>query len=216
MNQLFKTIGLAIGFSIFSLAGYAQQNVSIGLETGPSISSLRGNALANETNSALHFSSAISIQYAITDVFSLRTAIGYERKGAKSFVEITSSTADPVGETTIYTNLDYLTVPVLARFTTHAGKVNLFFNAGPHAAFLLKSVSGIKEFQSMPAESYDNTSSSKRLDLGLSTGLGLSLPIGEKVALSFEVRNNLGLINNNTVKNNSINFLFGISRKVGK
>ena len=55
-------------------------------------------------------------------------------------------------------------------------------------------------------------------------GIGLAYNTKQNLALSFEVRNNLGLsnisaveiVNNGTLETNTINFLFGLTYKIGQ
>jgi Outer membrane protein beta-barrel domain len=102
-------------------------------------------------------------------------------------------------------------------------KVQFFVNAGPYFGYLIKQTF-VRTGDNIPTTTSNNTSLNNWFDTGISTGLGLSVPIKTKFAFSFEVRNNLGLynvsdvpaINNGTIKTNSINFLFGFTYKLGQ
>jgi len=105
-------------------------------------------------------------------------------------------------------------------------KTKFFLNGGPFLGYLINrtfSYPLVSVGEGNPKTStIDNTEYSKRLDFGLSGGLVLSLSLGEKINLNFELRYNRGLINTNSslvnssqiVKTNSINFLIGLSFKL--
>ena len=65
------------------------------------------------------------------------------------------------------------------------------------------------------------TSDYKTIDMGITAGIGLAIPINDKFSLSAEIRNNLGLTNISksssvTNKTNSTNLLIGVTYKFGK
>ena len=127
-----------------------------------------------------------------------------------------------VGEISTYTKFDYLTFPILVR-ATFGKKVQYFVNAGPYFGYLIKQTF-VTKGDNFPTTTTDNTSFDKRFDTGISTGLGLSIPIKSKFAFSLELRNNLGLYNvtdlpvtnSVIVKTNSTNILLGFTYKLGQ
>lgn len=138
--------------------------------------------------------------------------------------QTTDISGNPLGKITITinTNFDYLTLPILVR-ATFGKKVQFFLNAGPYFGYLIKQTF-VSKGTNFPTTTSDNTSLDKRFDTGISTGLGISVPIKTKFAFSFEIRNNLGLFNvsavpvanNGTIKTNSTNFLLGFTYKLGQ
>ncbi|HOY40073.1 MAG TPA: hypothetical protein PLK75_12315, partial [Bacteroidales bacterium] len=71
---------------------------------------------------------------------------------------------------------------------------------------------------------FDRTEYYNRVDYGITTGLGAAVPIGEKILLSFEIRNNTGIYTINKIiedyyyppiKTSSTNLLIGFSYKFG-
>ena len=202
---------------------YGQTNkFDIGVEGGPSLIFLRGNDLIdNNHKPAIGFSGGLFFQYNFKKVVSLRTNIAFERKGSVFTEQSTDINGNPLGKINTNTNFDYLTFPILVR-ATFGKRVQYFINAGPYFGYLIKQASVIKG-DNVPTITIDNTLLDKRFDIGISAGLGLSLPVKTKFAFSFEVRNNLGLykvsevpINNGTIKTNSTNFLLGFTYKLGQ
>ncbi len=202
----------------------------MGLEGSPSLTFLRGSLsylgvpdfIDNNHTATIGFSSGIFFQYNLSKVVSLRTNIAFERKGSILTSQVPTINGIPFGEVTINTNFDYLTLPILVR-TSFGEKVDFFVNVGPYFSYLLKQTS-ISKGENIPTTTTDNTSLSNRFDAGISTGLGLSVPIKTNFAFSFEARNNLGLYNvsavgeiyNEAIKTNSTNLFFGFAYKFGQ
>ena len=214
-----KYISGALLLITVSLSTYAQYNkFELGVQGGPNVSFLRFQKTPGIKNSPLFaFTGGLFFQYNVTKTFSLRVDPGLERKGyCDQF---------PFGPPNDQNEKDresfnYLTVPVLLRAAV-GNKIRYFVNAGPYVAFLLSE----KDRETPPNEAtlvYTSTSYYQTTDWGVTTGLGLSIPVHEKVSISVEVRNNLGLTNINknsgeygTIKTNTTNVLFGLAYKFG-
>jgi hypothetical protein len=206
---------------------YRQENrFDIGVEGSPSLIFLWGNDIFRDFHKpTIGFSVGLFFQFNFPKIISLRTNIAYERKGTV-VKEITTTTIDqPIDNVRMRTNDDYLIFSLLVR-ATFGKKIQFFVNVGPYFGYLIKQtyVTKFKKDNIPTTERHDGTSTFKRFDTGISTGLGLSVPIKTKFAFSFEVRNNLGLynvskfpvINNGTIKTNSTNFLVGFTYKLGQ
>ncbi|MEO6667859.1 MAG: porin family protein [Ferruginibacter sp.] len=201
----------------FMFSAVGQPSISsIGIETGPSVTSVRGNEIIQRQNNSIGYAFNIFYQHHLNKIFSLHSSIGYERKGSEFSLVATDYTGMPIGKVHGYSRWNYLTMPVMIR-ATFGKRINYFVNAGPYIAYLLKQVYGNKAGV-LPAGQTNNINNDQRIDFGISLGAGLSLPLTKNIALSFEARDNLGLynvskakvINNGTIKHNSINVLFGI------
>jgi hypothetical protein len=206
----------------------------IGLEIGPSITSVRGFSYTYGdgelvdlyTNQTRRFSGGLSFEYSLEKNFSIRTNILYERKSAMQDITHTDISGNIIGEYNGGYNYDYLTIPILSKYSF--GAINKFFiNTGPYFSYLMKgsfsyggqSAGGMEV---IPDEVV--TSRFNRFDVGLTFGFGGELKIQEKLLLTIEPRHNLGLTNiiNFTDPafegsdlddgfHNSINLLVGIS-----
>jgi hypothetical protein len=217
---------LFFAFFLFTVAEtmYGQTNTfDIGIESSPSLIFLRGNPEINNIQKpTIGFSGGIFAQFNFNRFLSLRTNIAYERKGTTYNFTIIDDNGEFFDKLIINSNFDYMTFPILLR-GTFGKKVQFFANVGPYFGLLMKQTSvGKGDVVSFTTRSF--TSSYKRIDTGLSTGIGFSIPIKTKFAISFEVRNNLGLnnvsalpiLNNGTIKTNSTNFLLGLTYKLGQ
>src|SRR5690554_2721810 len=216
-----KSLIIGLLFLLIETAYGQTSKFEIGIEGGPSIMSLRGNeAIDSLHETTTRFSGGLFLQFNFNKNLSLRTNIAFERKGSEATIRGFDFFGNWVDEEDVKVNYDYLTMPILAR-VTFGKRVKYFVNAGPYFGYVLKQNMVIKS-SIAPTRNEDGTSMSKRYDIGFSTGLGASVPILSNVSLSFEVRNNLGLINTSsvevyndgTVKTNSTNFLIGISYNI--
>lgn len=220
---------MKISFTFFVLAltltATAQTNkIDIGTEAGFSLASLRGNEnIDNYNDTRIGYSGGLFVQYNFRKIISVRTGGYFERKGSSTDILFTDISGNIIGTVKGKHNFDYLAVPLLIR-ATFGQKLNYFVNAGPYVGFLMKKTEYTEAFQNIPETTSDQTDIYKKTETGLSFGLGLSYTLKEKFALSFELRNNLGLtdtsdlpvINNGVIKTNAINFLFGFSYKLGQ
>jgi hypothetical protein len=96
----------------------------------------------------------------------------------------------------------------------------MFMNAGPYVGYLLKVTLVTDENDIIPHTELDVTDESYKYDFGISAGLGMKIPIKNKISFNVEVRNNLGLVNTRSapieeeggaVKTNSTNLLLGVT-----
>jgi hypothetical protein len=216
---LFLTFGLTA-----SVLGQ-QSKFDIGLEGSPSLIFLHGSGITKQYEQpALGFSGGLSFQYNLPKIFSIRTGIAFERKGAEFnyTIPFTDQYGKPIDyiKNIEHLHFDYLTAPFLLRASV-GRKIKYFFNTGFFIGYLIKQTTITEATQYFPSSTTDYTSYRKRFDLGVCAGLGLSIPIANQFSISFEIRDNLGLknvgkppvITEKTIKTNSTNFLVGLAFK---
>lgn len=182
--------------SIFFQAAYGQPESKheLAFEGGAGISFIRGlENIEKYHEPALCFTAGISYQYSFSENFSFFSALDYERKGSVVSLQLSGLYVGPE-DLKAHTNYNYMVLPLLARYSF--GKhLKMFVNAGPYVAYLIKVTSVTEETDFVPHTELDLTDESYRYDLGISAGLGLRIPVNEKMAFTVEVRNNLGLVN---------------------
>jgi hypothetical protein len=215
MNQLrIFVLSITVSF-LFSSELKAQINkFEFGVEASPSFTFLKGSRIEKYYNGTLGFSGSITFQYNWGKRIALRTNIAYERKGGEGEFDFTDNYGASIGKGVVNLNFDYLTIPVLVRYT-FGKRVKYFINGGSYFSYLIKQTLVFKGANS-DGES-NNTSSYNRLDVGISLGIGLQYPINEKLILSSEIRGNMGLANalpNGDLKVNSVNLLLGIAYRL--
>ncbi len=222
MNKL--SIILLGSLTFYSLVLVGQANkFNIGLEGSPGLTSLRGNDILEKFNDpTIGFSGGLTFQYNFPKLISIRTNIAFERKGAIAKNQAIDVFGNQIGEVTIHTNFDYLTIPLLAKLT-FGNKIKFFVNVGPYSSYLIKQTTVTDAINEFPKSKSNNTSNFNSIDFGLTTGLGAGLPVKDELLITLEIRNNLGLYNisslpvanDGSIKTNSINLLIGIAYRFG-
>ncbi len=192
-----------------------------GAQGGLSLIFLRGNDVLKSYNgTGLSFSGGLFAQYNFTERLALRIDPGFERKGNIFRGTAYDQNLNPLGKVTSRLSYDYLTLPVLVR-ATFGKKYKLFVNAGPYAAYLLNVTQSYKG-EGFPDSKSDYPYPHKDFDFGITAGVGVTAPLKEKLVLSLELRNSLGLadisegeiINNGTIQTNATNLLVGIAYRM--
>ncbi len=221
--------GIVVLFVLFSLFTFAQTTkLRFGVHAGLNYSGLRGYTIPADITSQYDESAAfgylggISLTYPLKEKVSLRVELNYERKTQKAdnIVEIRNSFEEPAQlyDFTSKRHFDYLVIPILLHYQ-FTDKNSFFVNGGPFVGYLLKAtLTSDIEVPELNAD-VDLSNDYKKLDYGLTVGLGKHFDIGSQNSIHLEIRNNLGLakINKNDVWNgghvrtNSLSFMVGYS-----
>lgn len=211
----------------YSSAFAQKEKFEIGIQAGNSIENMKHTGPTQHGygySSKLAFSASLFLQYKLNDHFSLRIEPGYSKKGYNTSYD---STFYENGYPTrilidfpITANFNYLTMPILVRASI-GKKIKYFINAGPCIGFLLSQNTiynyGVVDYEK---PKYNTINNYKTLDLGITSGLGMSIPMKNIFSFSLEFRNNIGLMNisnssNSTDKTLSFCLLAGFSYRIG-
>jgi hypothetical protein len=208
--------------TVLTVTAIGQTNrFDIGIEAGPGVNFFWGNKpLETYGEPAVGFAAGLAFRYNFPKHFSIGTSLSFERKG--NFMKYSITGFQGVDQVKQMNRYDYLTLPILARFTV-GRRVRFFLNAGPYFGYLIKQSSKTRSSKNGTNNS-DFTDSFKRIDIGITTGVGLGIPIKDIFVISLEARNNTGLYdignspfpNGTTMKTNSTNFLVGLTYILGK
>lgn len=211
--------------------------ISIGIEGGPNATfalgtNKPGNSYGYKKYPDYGTTTGLTFQWNSRKHFSLRTGICFEQKSFTSKTIYVDFNSGSSSEYRHINKFNYLTLPVLARFT-FGKKVQFFYNAGVFVGYLNNQHTGmtgdsyyqigLETIHTSYKESYDNTSQYNRFDLGITGGVGIGIPVKNHWYLSAEFRENFGLLdiynasnyNTNTSNLNTFNLLLGISYKLG-
>jgi hypothetical protein len=208
-------------FSVLAMSASAQTNkFNFGIEAGPSITSLRGSVIRDNT-SMTSYNTGIAFQYNFKYKLALHVNLAFERKGTDLGKTIlTDEHGTVIAQGNHYFYFDYLTLPVMLRgsFIDIGRRGHIFINAGPYWSFLVKESDVIKA-GGATLHQFEYTAFFDKLDIGISSGAGFTIT-AKKLLLSFEVRNNRGLSNIQqsnigSLKTNSTIFLLGVNYKFG-
>ncbi|MGI9549680.1 MAG: porin family protein [Aurantibacter sp.] len=146
------------------------QDIKIGAKAGLNLSTLTGDIDNAKSRTSFHLGGVVEIP--VSETFSVQPELLYSAQGRKS------KTDDDEKE-----KLDYLNVPVMAKFYPMENLKGLSIEAGPQLGFLL-SAKG--EDNGETIELKDGT---KSIDVGLNFGVGYKMESG----VNFSARFNLGL-----------------------
>ena len=194
-----KAIYLVLVILFVSNFCFAQEQpltkYDFGIEGGPNISFMYGKSNTIQyLTSGIGFQGGVSFQINFNKLLSLRTVLSFERKIIKGKGEVTFTDANGkvIGDGTFHDNYDYLVLPILLR-ANFGNQVRFFVNAGPYFGYLLQA----KYFGNITTTGQTLTGSidkAQKVDIGLSAGIGISIPIKKQFAISVEARNNLSLL----------------------
>jgi hypothetical protein len=220
MKSIFTIIIVTI-----NLAANAQFNrLDLGIQGGVGLATLRGNStIYGAHNPRMGYAGGLFAQYNFTPHLALRSGCYYERKGSAIELTIIDITGTEIGILRGKENFDYLTVPLLFRFS-FGKKLQYFVNAGPYIGFLLKQTEYTEPFQSIPEMTNDLTDNFKKNDFGASLGVGFNYMLNDNFVFSVELRNCMGLndisalplINDGSLKTNALSLLAGVHYRLGR
>ena len=185
-----KKLMLLAAVAVFGLSNVNAQEVKFGVKAGVNFASLTGDdADGLDGKTGFHVGGVAVI--GISEKFAVQPELVYSSQGAKDTEE---------GVDVDY-NLDYINLPVLAKFTVAEG---FSIEAGPQVGFLMSAKVKAE------GESFDIKDDLKGIDFGGAIGLGYKMDSG----LNFAARYNLGLGNiadfdGGDLKNNVIQLSVG-------
>lgn len=197
-------------FICLLFAGYFSraQDINIGAYGGFSIPNLSAgntdNQLSKGYSSRLGGNCALFIELKFSKVFSLQPMVEYSAQGGKKDGLQALTTPDeikslyPVGQSPqyLYANynseakLDYLQVPILAKFSWALGKspFGFFVGAGPYIGILLSA----KQVTSGQSQLYTNASQTETLPVGTESFNNTEDIKSQLHEINFGIEGNLG------------------------
>lgn len=169
---MIKKIALFVSLvgCVFSTAAQNKGQVEFGLNLGVNTSTVHATSGRADRGSGVNF--GISADYYFSPSWSIKTKLILDQKGwDNGFFE------DEFNNYTTNYNLNYLTVPVMANY--HFGRTkNWYVHFGPYVGFLLRADEAFGGVD--VTEAFNNT------DVGLAAGLGVKIPLSNKVKLNLE------------------------------
>jgi opacity protein-like surface antigen len=201
MKKIFTTLFMVVGISTLALAQKGKTEFGLGIGySGASVST--GNS--NENTDAIGgVNIALSFDQYFSDAWSLKAKLTYDQKGwANGFLDLGTTSINNVDF-----KLNYITVPVMANW--HFGRThNWYLDFGPYVGFL---TSATESYTGSDVKSSFNTT-----DGGLAAGIGVKIPVSDKIKFFIEYEGQSGVVNifqtsDNTVLNNRGSFNIGIN-----
>ena len=204
-----STLILLVVGILFTTACLSQNEMRVGLNTGGTLSKFRGNELIKQADPNIGFLIGISFEVYFSEKLSLKTNLNYERKSFSYKTNEIDEIGLPINDFKVKTNFDYLMLPMLIKYEINSSK-RFFASGGPFLGYLLSN-----KFKAKGFPDNNSTSLNKKIDIGLSFGIGKKIELDDKNDLSIELRDNFGLINisdvevfrDGTIKTNSLNLI---------
>ncbi|MCC8425694.1 porin family protein [Mucilaginibacter sp. UR6-11] len=182
MKKIFTTLAIMLGVCSLASAQTKNQN-EFDVSVGYGLAYVTANqTYGSGTGHIGGVNFAVSADHYLNESWSIRAKVMYDPKGwGNSYLQLQGKTV-----TGVYYSLNYITLPVTASW--HFGKEHEWYvNAGPYVGFLTKA-----------SEDYNNSdlkSSFNSVDMGADLGLGLKLPISNKLKFFIEYDGQLGVSN---------------------
>ena len=202
MKKLWSTALLALGFVTISLA-QNKGDVEFGVNIGFNSSTVTDSNSYLQADSGIGFNTGFAADYYFSDEWSIKGKLIYDQKGWDNG---SFTTANREYRTNY--NLNYLTVPLLANW--HFGsKRNWSLNFGPYAGFLM---SATETTGGTNVKEAFNTN-----DFGLALGIGVKIPVSNKLKISFEYEGQGGFSNvfkesdGGVIRNSRTSFNVGVN-----
>jgi hypothetical protein len=174
----------------------------------------------------------LSYQYNFTKMAALHVEANYERKGDIYYSIAGWDNAEVFHERYAFDRVSYITIPVTARMS-FGNRIRFFFDAGLYAGLQISAQRVISDTRYTPVidiaindrTSVDDINKDIRtMDGGAVFGIGLFLPVGDRVAFTLQARDHAGFANlnantglyQNKFYNNSMAVLMGLSFALDK
>jgi len=229
-----KAIPSLVFISMFLFTTHiSRAQVQIGIQGGLSVPNLSGgnNEVSEGYSSRLAPNFGITAEFGITDNFSIQPEINFDGQGGQrnGLQPVTNLPPELSSPPTGYyyasfknvSILNYIEIPVLAKYTFGGLGFKFDVNAGPYIGFLLNATEktsgtssiyvdkngtplGIPDSSSggytpVPPQSFDAstdvTSSIHKVNYGIAGGVGIMVPVTSRGSVSLDVRGLYGLTN---------------------
>ena len=220
-----KRILFTIIFINLLLSSKAQKGkIEYGFQSGLNISTAYGEGVSKDYMSplsGLHVGGHLKINRA--EHWGFKFLLSYDKIGwTYKSLSIQNNAGTGLVKADILFKLDYLNIPVLAEYS-FGNKLKINFDGGPFLGILLNNKIATNLMQPIPpnqeASSQISSNNRKTLNIGLSLGSSIQIPVASKLKLDFNVKNNLGITNiyksgsgaGSTIKTNTFSILAGLT-----
>jgi hypothetical protein len=215
MKNVTLVAALATLCSTMSLSGQ-NKKISFGINAGPNYSFSYGNDASELYNPWINVSAGVNVQYQLNNIFSVLSGVSYEVKSQRQNFTLTDKMGVEMGEINMAHRFSYVTVPLLLR-ATFGKNFKVFANAGAFVGCLTNARQVAPPGTYSDALDQNITGAYRRFDAGVASGVGVIIPVTQRLQVSGEVRNSFGLYNRQSSlatgynKSNSTALLLGLA-----
>ncbi|MCB9185931.1 MAG: PorT family protein [Flavobacteriales bacterium] len=163
-------------------------------ETGTNVLFIWANKNENNTEQPrFGLSTGLSFRYNLHPNFSVETNPAIDRKRSYASKATIDEEPDPyLGSVDIVSQYDCLTIPIRVRYCI-GRKVKFFVSTGPYFSYMFGLSLLFKYENGSEVGPLGYTGFYKQFEFGISSGIGLAVPITNFLHFHLEVRNNTGL-----------------------
>jgi hypothetical protein len=195
---------------------------------GVSSLSIRGSDEVGEgRQSMFRLNGGINFKYNFNDQIGLLSGLDYSLKGGRQIIDVIyydeMSNTEKTGQNEYINEYRYLILPLFIRYKFLKKRL-LFVEVGGYYGFLRRANTTLTLLYSGYTHTSNDTESYERSDFGILGGLGLNLPIRNKLSVLLKITTNMGLADisnldpqmftHDVIKTNSSSFLAGINLKL--
>lgn len=205
-----KLLILAVFLISISFSVQAQIINNYGVKLGLISSDLSYNNFPTtvETERKLGFVGGAFVEWFNNPIFSVITQIEYAQKGSSYEIVMTGEGGpEPIGTKTYSNKLDYLSIPIYAKFKIPSIIISPYLFAGARVDFLL---SYSTEFDSTIFSKFKNTTFGGVIGIGVQPMLNIPLNPFLEFRYDFDFTNSYDE-NGMTIKNNAFVILLGVT-----
>jgi len=195
MKRILSVIIIVVAVNL--MQAQEKGTIEFGFNTGINVSSVSTSGEWADAGFGINI--AGSADYYFSESWSLKAKVIYDQKGWNNgFVNapiVDPEDYDPNVDGTLHesnVNLNYITIPLMANYH-FAKKKNWYVNFGPYVGLLISA----KETKF----GVDYTEIFNRTDFGIAAGIGVKIPVSDKLKFFVEYEGNAGLNNINKYNN---------------
>jgi opacity protein-like surface antigen len=179
MKKILTTIVIVLGVYTATFAQQKKGDVELGINAGFNSSTVSSDDFTNSSyRGGFNFGVAADLYF--SNRWSIKGKLIYDQKGWNDGFFSTQNGSS----TNSNFHLNYLTVPVMANW--HFGRTrNWYLNFGPYVGFLTEAKESAYGTNVKPFIS--------STDFGLALGIGVKIPLSDKVKLSLEYEDQAGI-----------------------
>ncbi|MBF8148776.1 PorT family protein [Winogradskyella sp. F6397] len=182
-----KLLLLALG-CVFTSQISAQNDFKIGVNAGLNYPSNRGYVYAKNNNFKIGHLFGVTLEYYLKENLSIKANVNYERKVRKKQLTYFNNQAEETGKENFEDLYEYINIPIVLKH--EFGNSKFFVNGGVFVNYLFNQ----KLDTDYPNDNRISKTEQKKIDFGLSVGIGTIIALNEKNELTIELRDDLGVI----------------------
>lgn len=178
--------------ALLTVGATYSQTISVGPKLGLNMATLTGKDPLYEKGSIAGFNVGAIASIGINDRFSIQPELFFSQQGYRADADI----VDLGVETTTVQTLNYINLPVLAKYTFGENNLRGYVNVGPYLGIMIGGrervdIDGREE--SVERIDFDLQNKLKRMDFGIALGGGALFRAGEG-ELMLDLRYSAGLV----------------------